>query len=443
MEKIPLRIRIQKGIYVVIDPFVKMLIKAGLTPNAVTTIGFILNIGVAVIFIKGAERGHRGDLSYVGWAGALILFAGLFDMLDGQVARLGNMSSTFGALYDSVLDRYSELVMFFGICYYLVGHHYFLSSIFAFIAMIGSMMVSYTRARAEGLGIECKDGLMQRPERVILIGITAIACGVTGNYLGGDYKWYLPGVSFHVLETMSIFTIPIALMAVLTNITAIKRLTGAKKTLDERDAARAATPKSNHTLLAGLMIILSSGIAFTPVVADQGKKPAPTAAMHTTVAIEPQDTFPVPTGNPYQLFYLQRNANTNTIVCELNYEKNGKLNSESPVHVFWIRYQEGGMRKELNYIQRVFAYGMKSQAMGDGTYKLHFVSYRKQTFTLMPSPRDNKYRVYATINKKPAQLNRLFVKVDGGTFWSPNVVYMELKGIDVATGKEVMERFKP
>ncbi|MGZ3820773.1 MAG: CDP-alcohol phosphatidyltransferase family protein, partial [Mucilaginibacter sp.] len=162
-----LRTNLQLGIYKVIDPFVKVLIKIGLTPNIVTSIGFVLNLGVAVIFIIGAEEGNRGDLTYVGWAGALILFAGLFDMLDGQVARLGNMKSTFGALYDSVLDRYSELVMFLGICYYLVAHHYFLSSIFAFIALIGSMMVSYVRARAEGLGVEVKGGLMQRPERVI------------------------------------------------------------------------------------------------------------------------------------------------------------------------------------------------------------------------------------------------------------------------------------
>src|SRR5471030_945168 len=218
-----MRTNLQLGIYKVIDPVVKLLIRAGLTPNIVTTIGFVLNVGVAVIFILGAEEGNRGDLSYVGWAGALILFAGLFDMLDGQVARLGNMKSTFGALYDSVLDRYSELIMFFGICYYLVAHHYFLSSIFAFIALIGSMMVSYTRARAEGLGIQCKDGLMQRPERIITIGIAAIACGITSHYLGGDHKWYIPGISFHVLETMSIFTIPIALMAMLTNVTAIKR----------------------------------------------------------------------------------------------------------------------------------------------------------------------------------------------------------------------------
>jgi CDP-diacylglycerol--glycerol-3-phosphate 3-phosphatidyltransferase len=174
-------------------------------------------------------------LAYVGWAGALILFAGLFDMLDGQVARLGNMKSVFGALYDSVLDRYSELIMFLGICYYLVAHHYFLSSIFAFIALIGSMMVSYVRARAEGLGVDSKGGLMQRPERVITIGVCAIACGVASSYIGGDYKLYIPGIKWHVFETMSIFTFPITILAVLTNLTAFKRLVNARKALSERE----------------------------------------------------------------------------------------------------------------------------------------------------------------------------------------------------------------
>ena len=142
MSQIAMRDRLQRSIYSVIDPAVRGLVKVGVTPNFITTTGLILNIGVAIIFIIGAEEGNRGDLSYVGWAGGLILFAGLFDMLDGQVARTGNMSSTFGALYDSVLDRYSEMFMFLGICYYLVAHHYFLSSLFAFIALIGSMMVS-------------------------------------------------------------------------------------------------------------------------------------------------------------------------------------------------------------------------------------------------------------------------------------------------------------
>ncbi|GGH00972.1 CDP-alcohol phosphatidyltransferase family protein [Mucilaginibacter phyllosphaerae] len=229
------RTSLQLGIYKIIDPFVKLLIKVGLTPNAVTSIGFILNVGVAAIFIIGAEDGNRGDFTYIGWAGGLILFAGLFDMLDGQVARLGNMKSVFGALYDSVLDRYSELIMFLGICYYLVAHHYFLSSIFAFIALIGSMMVSYVRARAEGLGVEIKGGLMQRPERVITIGVFAIACGIGSSYLGGDYKLFIPGFRFHVFETMSIFTFPIAILAVLTNLTAAKRLMDAKKALAENE----------------------------------------------------------------------------------------------------------------------------------------------------------------------------------------------------------------
>src|SRR3984957_16870889 len=148
-QQTSIRNNLQLGIYKIIDPVVKVFIKLGLTPNVVTSIGFLLNVGVAIIFICGAKEGARGDLSYVGWAGGLILFAGLFDMLDGQVARLGKMSSRFGALYDSVLDRYSELILFLGICYYLVAHAYFVSSLFAFVGMIGSVMVSYPRARAE------------------------------------------------------------------------------------------------------------------------------------------------------------------------------------------------------------------------------------------------------------------------------------------------------
>jgi phosphatidylglycerophosphate synthase len=219
-----LRDQLQQGIYVIINPFVKLFIWLGLTPNAITTIGFILNIGVAILFIVGAEKTNQGDLSYVGWGGALILFAGVFDMLDGQVARIGKMSSKFGAFYDSVLDRYSEMFMFLGICYYLVSHHYFLSSLFAFIALIGSVMVSYTRARAEGLGIECKGGLMQRPERVVIIGVAALACGILSHYIGGDFKVYIPGFPIQIFETMTIFTLPITVMAVLTNMTAVSRI---------------------------------------------------------------------------------------------------------------------------------------------------------------------------------------------------------------------------
>jgi len=227
----------QRMIYKIINPLIKLLVKMKVTPNVITTVGLIINIIAVVVFIIGGEKGATGDLSYIGWGCGLILFAGLFDMIDGRLARVGNMSSRFGALYDSVLDRYSELFMFFGICYYLVAHHYFLSSIFAFVALIGSMMVSYVRARAEGLNIECKGGLMQRPERVVTIGLSGVICGIVSAVTGGNHKLYVNNMSFDVIETISIFTIPILVVAVMSNLTAIKRLNYCRLHMNEQDNA--------------------------------------------------------------------------------------------------------------------------------------------------------------------------------------------------------------
>jgi CDP-diacylglycerol--glycerol-3-phosphate 3-phosphatidyltransferase len=144
-------------------------------------------------------------------------------MLDGQLARLTNKTTKFGALYDSVLDRYSEMFMFLGICYYLVAHHYFLSSLFAFIAMIGSIMVSYVRARAESLGVECSVGIMQRPERILTIGVAALLAGLV-SYVFGDFKYTVSWLPFPLFENISVFTIPIFLLAILTNFTAYQRI---------------------------------------------------------------------------------------------------------------------------------------------------------------------------------------------------------------------------
>jgi phosphatidylglycerophosphate synthase len=221
----------QKTAYRVLQPLVSALVRLHVSPNAITTAGLVMNVAAAVVFVVGAEKGVRGDMTFIGWGGLVILVAGLFDMLDGQVARQGRQSSRFGALYDSVLDRYSEQIMFLGICYYLVAHHYFFSSISAFLALAGSMMVSYTRARAEGLGIACTVGLMQRPERIVVIGTSAIACGIASAYIGGDYKFRVDWLPFHIFETMSIFTVPIAVVAVLANYTAITRLNHCRRVL--------------------------------------------------------------------------------------------------------------------------------------------------------------------------------------------------------------------
>lgn len=161
------------------------------------------------------------------------------------------------------------------------------------------------------------------------------------------------------------------------------------------------------------------------------------------VVVDVQDTFPVPSV-PNQLFYLQRTANTNTIIYEAKLNSKGQVEEPDPVHVFWIRYPEGGMKKELNYIQRMFAYGIKTQVQPNGSYKMHVVSYKKQQLNLMRSPKDGRYHVYTTINKKEAILRRIFVKIgEGGSFWAPNVLYMELRGRDENTGEELMERIKP
>lgn len=113
---------LQKVIYAIINPLIKGMIKVGITPNFITTTGFVLNLVAMAMFIYAAEQPECEAYAWIGWSGGVILFAGLFDMMDGRLARMGGMSSTFGALWDSTLDRYSELCTLFGICYYLLMH---------------------------------------------------------------------------------------------------------------------------------------------------------------------------------------------------------------------------------------------------------------------------------------------------------------------------------
>ena len=155
------------------------------------------------------------------------------------------------------------------------------------------------------------------------------------------------------------------------------------------------------------------------------------------------DSFPVPKTGLKQLFYLQRTTNSNTIICDINLDAKGQLIKDNPVHVYWIRYDEGGEKKELSYIQETFAYGMKHEPLANGVFKLHFVSYKKQVFYLKRSPKDNQYKVYFLLNNKEFVLQKLFVKIEGGTFWLPNVIYMELIGRDEYTGTPISYKFKP
>jgi hypothetical protein len=155
----------------------------------------------------------------------------------------------------------------------------------------------------------------------------------------------------------------------------------------------------------------------------------------------PVDSMPTPPSNPKQLFYLQRTPNANTIVCELNDDKDGVANPDAPIHVYWLRYteQQHGQRAELNYIQRHYAYGISANQIGPDKYELHFVSYKKYAMYLEKAA-DHKYHVFAQINGQVAILNRIFVSIHGGSFWLPHVDYVELKGIDPATGRVVTGR---
>lgn len=220
----------RKIIFGLFYPLIWLIRKLNISPNALTLFGLLLNIASMVVLVYGTESSDRFQLKYLGWSGLLILLGGVFDMLDGLIAKSNGKATTFGALFDSVLDRYSELFMFFGILYFLVAHHYFLSSVIAFMALIGSVMVSYTRARAEGLGIPCSIGLMQRPARVLIIGFAALFTGITSAIIG-PYNIITIFKDTYIVDTITILIIPIVIVAIFSNYTAIERISHGYKFL--------------------------------------------------------------------------------------------------------------------------------------------------------------------------------------------------------------------
>ena len=216
-----MRDALQQLIYKIINPLVYGMIKIGITPNVVTTIGFLGNVLAAALLVYASTQETVIDQFYwIAWSGATIIIFSLFDMLDGQVARLGGMITTFGAMYDSVLDRYCELFTLGGITYYLMETGYEIGAIITFLALIGSIMVSYVRARAEGLDIECKIGFMQRPERVVITSVAALACGIYGANAVAP-----------VFDPMLILIVAMGIIAVFANLTAFARIMHCRKQL--------------------------------------------------------------------------------------------------------------------------------------------------------------------------------------------------------------------
>lgn len=218
-----LRDGIQQLIYKIINPLVYGMVKIGITPNMVTTIGFLGNLAAAGIFVYAANKSSLFiDYGMITIAGATIILFSLFDMLDGQVARLGGMVTKFGAMYDSVLDRYCELFTLGGIFYFLMETGYTVGAIITFVALVGSLMVSYVRARAEGLGIECKIGFMQRPERVVVTSVATLACGIYGDC-----------ATTPAFDPIMILIVAMGVIAVFANITAFARIFHCRRELNK------------------------------------------------------------------------------------------------------------------------------------------------------------------------------------------------------------------
>ena len=177
-----------------LSPLVTLFTKWGLNPNSFTIAGVIITSIGAAAFLTG----------FIRLAGIFILLGGLCDTIDGLLARTTGKASRFGALLDSTVDRYAELIMFFGIAGYFFYLDDFTTAAGTFLALSGSFMVSYSRARAESLGYDAKVGLMQRPERIVLIGLGAVV---------------------HI----NAFKLAIWLVAFLANFTALQRIRCAYK----------------------------------------------------------------------------------------------------------------------------------------------------------------------------------------------------------------------
>lgn len=162
-------------------------------------------------------------------------------------------------------------------------------------------------------------------------------------------------------------------------------------------------------------------------------------------AVNPADTFPVPPANNKMAFYVQRTHNTNTIIYDVNYNSDSTLNGAEPIHAYWLRYADGGGVKELSYIQKNYAYGLNCVCIDKEkqTYKVNFVSYKKRDIYLVKSKSGRVYHACLTINNKTAYLTRVFVKIEGGTFWVPHITYVEVSGRDITTGKPVVEKIIP
>jgi len=171
----------------VLEPVARVIGRMGISPNVVTLTGSLLNLGVAWVLAQG----------YLRVGGVLVPLVSLFDALDGTVARLMGKRSRFGAFLDSTMDRFSEAILYLGLLIYYTRLGARQEILLIYATIVGSLMVSYARARAEGLGLDCKVGLLTRLERIVILTVALI---------------------------LNQMTIALWVLAILTNFTALQRM---------------------------------------------------------------------------------------------------------------------------------------------------------------------------------------------------------------------------
>ena len=177
-----------------LTPLINIFAKWNVNPNAFTFAGVFITALAAAAFLMG----------YIRLGGIFVLLGGLCDAIDGNLARSVSKATRFGALFDSAVDRYAEFIMFFGLGTHFVLIEAYSTAVVVFIALCGSIMVSYCRARAESLGFDSKIGIMQRPERVVFFGLGALIHPVA-------------------------LTVAVWLVAIFANFTALQRIRNAYK----------------------------------------------------------------------------------------------------------------------------------------------------------------------------------------------------------------------
>jgi CDP-diacylglycerol--glycerol-3-phosphate 3-phosphatidyltransferase len=185
----------QRPVDAALAPMARSLGSSGVSPNAITTLGTLVLVGSGLAFAAGAPR----------WGAFWLLLSGVCDMLDGKVARGNGLVTKFGAFYDSTLDRIGETVLFLGIAWYFVsggvaGELVPFAMAVTFVAAGAGLIVSYARARAEGLGLECKVGLAQRAERIVGLGGPTL-------FFGAGPKGYLLLTLISALAVLNVVTV--------------------------------------------------------------------------------------------------------------------------------------------------------------------------------------------------------------------------------------------